>query len=150
MTSILEKLPGDLSSQSSRMASGKVVKLLGKGMYQVKMDASDSISDCGLLSTGGDQLELFAGDQVLVWSAGSAEGVHVILGRVGESNGPLEPVEEEVPSELVLEATERISLRCGDGSITVAGDGKVVIRGKQLLSRATQTNRIKGGSVAIN
>jgi hypothetical protein len=51
---------------------------------------------------------------------------------------------------VVLEAKERIELRCGKASITLTKDGKVVIRGSHVSSRSTGSNRIRGGSVEIN
>jgi hypothetical protein len=51
---------------------------------------------------------------------------------------------------LVLTAYSELHLVCGESSITLRRDGKVIIRGAHLLSRATVTNRIQGGSVQIN
>lgn len=51
---------------------------------------------------------------------------------------------------LTLEAEEEIVLKCGEGSITLRKDGKIIIKGTHLLSRASGPNRIKGGSVQIN
>lgn len=52
--------------------------------------------------------------------------------------------------ELVLEADSQLTLRCGKSSITLTRDGKVVIRGTNLVSRASSTNRIRGGTIALN
>lgn len=52
--------------------------------------------------------------------------------------------------QLVLEGQEEIVLRCGDASITLDRTGKISIRGKYVLSRATGVNRILGGSVQVN
>jgi len=51
---------------------------------------------------------------------------------------------------VVIEARREIELRCGAASIVLTRDGKVRIRGKDLLSRSSGGNRIKGGSVRIN
>lgn len=51
---------------------------------------------------------------------------------------------------LVLAAKEELQLRCGDASITLTKDGKILIRGKYLLNRASGINRIVGGSVQVN
>lgn len=51
---------------------------------------------------------------------------------------------------LVLEGHEEVVLRCGEASITLNRSGKISIRGKYLLSRATGMNRILGGSVQVN
>jgi hypothetical protein len=51
---------------------------------------------------------------------------------------------------VVFEAEEEIVLRCGKGSITLRKDGKIILKGTELVSRASRTNKIKGASVAIN
>jgi uncharacterized protein DUF6484 len=51
---------------------------------------------------------------------------------------------------VVIEGRQEIVLRCGQASITLQKNGKVVVRGTYLETRATGTNRIKGGSVQIN
>jgi hypothetical protein len=51
---------------------------------------------------------------------------------------------------VVLEGKEEIVLRCGNSSITLRADGKLVIRGAYVETRASGTNRIKGGAVKIN
>lgn len=51
---------------------------------------------------------------------------------------------------LVLEGRDEIVLRCGESSITLRRDGKVVIRGLYVESHASGTNRLKGATVKIN
>lgn len=51
---------------------------------------------------------------------------------------------------VVLEGQEEVVLKCGEASITLTRNGKVVIRGKYLLSRSSGINRILGGSVQVN
>jgi hypothetical protein len=67
-----------------------------------------------------------------------------VLGRLGSSHS------REAPESLVLEAAEELTLRVGQGSITLGKDGKILIKGKDLVSHAQRMNRIKGGSVSIN
>jgi hypothetical protein len=50
----------------------------------------------------------------------------------------------------VVEAQEEIVLRCGESSITLLRNGRVVIRGLEIETRARGTNRISGGAVKIN
>ncbi|MCR6653183.1 MAG: DUF6484 domain-containing protein [Cellvibrionaceae bacterium] len=52
--------------------------------------------------------------------------------------------------KVVIEGEEEVVLRCGESSITLTKAGKIVIRGKYLLSRASGVNRILGGSVQVN
>ena len=51
---------------------------------------------------------------------------------------------------IVLTGEEEIELRCGDASISLRKNGKLIIRGAYVETRAKGTNRIKGGSVQIN
>ncbi len=52
--------------------------------------------------------------------------------------------------KVIFEGKEEITLKCGDSSITLTNTGKILIRGKYLLSRSTGVNRILGGSVQVN
>jgi hypothetical protein len=51
---------------------------------------------------------------------------------------------------LSLEAEEEISLRCGEASITLRADGRLVIKGMEIVSRARGTHKVKGATVLIN
>lgn len=51
---------------------------------------------------------------------------------------------------VVIEGKDQVELRCGEASITLTKSGKVLIRGKYLLNRASGVNRIIGGSVQVN
>jgi hypothetical protein len=73
----------------------------------------------------------------------------VVLGRIARA-APKSATAQEPPDTLVLQAKRDLTLKCGDGSITICADGKIIIKGTDLVSRAKRTNRIKGGSVAIN
>jgi hypothetical protein len=41
-------------------------------------------------------------------------------------------------------------LRCGEASLTLTREGKILLRGTYLSSRATGVHRIQGGTVEIN
>ncbi|MEA3183128.1 MAG: hypothetical protein QOI59_6651 [Gammaproteobacteria bacterium] len=51
---------------------------------------------------------------------------------------------------LVLSAEKQIELRCGEASITLTRAGKVLIKGKYILSCSSGHNRIQGAAVDIN
>lgn len=51
---------------------------------------------------------------------------------------------------IVLNARKEIVLRCGEGSITLHKDGKIVVLGTNLISRSKGSHKIKGASVSIN
>lgn len=51
---------------------------------------------------------------------------------------------------LLLSAEREIVLQCGEASITLTRAGKVLIRGRHILSQSSGYNRIKGAAVDIN
>lgn len=52
--------------------------------------------------------------------------------------------------KVTINAENEIELSCGDASITLTRAGKILIRGKYILSRSSGVNHIKGGSVQLN
>jgi Domain of unknown function (DUF6484) len=60
------------------------------------------------------------------------------------------PVATVDGKRVVLTAEDEIVLRCGKASITLRRNGRVVIRGAYVETRAEGVNRVKGGSVQIN
>jgi hypothetical protein len=64
---------------------------------------------------------------------------------------PLAQEEAKIDGHRVLiQGQDEIVLRCGESSITLTKAGKIIIRGKYPLSRASGVNRILGGSVQVN
>ncbi|MDH3902178.1 MAG: phage baseplate assembly protein V [Xanthomonadales bacterium] len=60
-------------------------------------------------------------------------------------------VHARVDGETVLiKAEQKLELRVGKASIVIDNNGKITIRGANLLSRSTGPIRIKGGHVEIN
>ena len=51
---------------------------------------------------------------------------------------------------VLLDAREEILLRCGKSSILLRKDGKIIVKGTEIVSRASGTNKIRGASVKIN
>ena len=79
---------------------------------------------------------LRAGDRVLV-HLGSTPAI--IIGRIGG-----------MPDELVIEAGKILTIRCGTGSIRIRADGRVLIEGLDIVSRARRAQRVTGAQVIIN
>jgi hypothetical protein len=49
-----------------------------------------------------------------------------------------------------VSATESLTLKCGRASVTLTREGRVLVNGAYVETRATGTNRIQGGAVRIN
>jgi hypothetical protein len=115
-----------------------------EGSDAVIVDAHGEEIVCEVLDAGANpSLVLAPKDTVLLWRPDPGSPRGVILGRVGLSHAP-------VPDEILLESKHSLTLRVGDGSITIREDGKILIKGKDLVSHAQRMNRIKGGAVSIN
>jgi hypothetical protein len=63
---------------------------------------------------------------------------------------PMTPEVEADGEKLVLEARREVTLRCGKASIHMTADGRVTIRGTQVLSRSDGPNRVQGASIQLN
>jgi hypothetical protein len=107
-----------------------------------KLEAGDLGAEVALMFEGGD-----CSRPVALGTIRSAEAV----GRSDAAKLEGLPLEIQVDGERVeISARREISIRAGDASITLTADGKVVIRGRDLLSRSSGANRIRGGSVQLN
>jgi len=124
------------------MAFGLLVGKVESDRWRVELDPGLLI-ECHVLRIGGPTFELSIGDSVLVaWPGQGYNGcAGVVLGRIGDSTAP---------ASLVIEATESLTLKCGDASVDLRADGKVMVRGDDVLIRAKGTQRIRAGNVAIN
>lgn len=94
------------------------------------------------------------GRELLVCRAGRAAQpiiVGVLLGPGGVDPAAQPSIDLIVERRrITFAASTEVVLRCGQGSITLSADGKVALRGLDIVSTATRTQRIRGGSVRIN
>ena len=80
----------------------------------------------------------------------------IILGVVrGRAGWPMPQTPGQVTVEadgqrMVVVAERELVLRCGKSSISLRQDGRVEIRGEEVLTQAAGSNRIRGGSVELN
>jgi hypothetical protein len=106
---------------------------------------------------------------VLVFENGDP-GLPIVLGLLQEGPSPLEdllrngptprsPSENPRPASLeahvdgkrvVLTGDQEVTLRCGEASVTLRRDGKILLRGSYVETYARGVNRIKGAQVKIN
>jgi hypothetical protein len=69
----------------------------------------------------------------------------------GKKHSVGDAIDARVDGERVLlEGAREVQLKCGSASITLRADGKVIVRGDYVETRAKGVNRIKGGAVKIN
>jgi hypothetical protein len=136
-----------------RLASGRIA-----GEIYVEVD--DTGPAPARLLSGLNRHELLKtenlGREVLVVFADGDPGKPVIVGmmeNILEDLISLDPPPMEIPSDgerVVIRADREILLTCGDGSLSMKKDGRIVIRGTDIVSRASNSNKIKGSHVDIN
>lgn len=107
---------------------------------------AEDLFDAG--GVGREVLVMFDGgraDRPIIIGVLQSEGEAALATTPASRNSPQSPEER-----LLIEAVTELVLKCGAGSITLRRDGKIVLRGTHLLSRASGPIRIKGGHVEIN
>jgi hypothetical protein len=95
------------------------------------------------------------GRQVLLAFEGGRVDLPIVIGVFRGAGWPLESPPAQVSVEmqgrrLIVDAENELTLRCGKASITMTRDGRIELRGTQLVSHADGANRIRGGSVELN
>lgn len=84
------------------------------------------------------------------------DGQALLLGKLWDGRTPsLEvqmnvQVDDEAPEHRVIEAEQRLELRCGEASLVLHADGRIQLRGHYITSHAQATQRIHGGAVHVN
>jgi len=78
----------------------------------------------------------------------------IVMGVLRQDDeDPVAPAPLDVRCEggrVLLDAGTELVLRCGLSRITLRRDGHVEVQGETILTRASGTNRLQGGSVQLN
>ncbi len=121
----------------------RLLNIEADGLLKVEFDSGEFACVAWLEQGLFPAIELTLGDTLLVLrDAGNGQGV--ALGRIGRYVDPGQQ------ARLAIRSTESLSLQCGESSIDLRADGKVMIRGDDVLVRAKGTKRIRAGTVSIN
>jgi hypothetical protein len=143
----------DAEIGGAALLRGEVVSEQPEGFaVRITLGNTERVLTMEVLASGFRTASVHRGDRVLCWIDGDANA-GVILGVLGggqEATSRPSHAAVDAPDELVIEAKHSLTLRVGDGSITIREDGKILIKGKDLVSHAQRMNRIKGGAVSIN
>lgn len=134
--------PAQMHAPLPTMQRGRLLAATPEGDLVVDVGLSSPIPCDILLKAQPDTY--CEGDEVLLFVPAGQSARGIVLGRVG-----LHTAATMLP-QVSIEATESISLKCGQSSIDLRADGKIVIRGEDVLVRAKGTQRIRAGTVSIN
>jgi hypothetical protein len=116
---------------------------LGSARLRAVTAESLTLDDGRCADRVGGLDDLRPGDEVIVATL-PGRLRPIVMARVGTRRASV------LPAEVVIAAGASLALSCGAAGITLRGDGRVLIDGLDIASRARRLNRITGGSVAIN
>lgn len=144
--SLIESMGASLASPS--VTPGQIVELTESGYALVQVTRPDGSESSKflcrfLLNADGFSVPVAVGDVVLVLVPSNYEDTGCILGKIGAYNPP----DKE---HVLIEAGQELSLRCGNASIKMRSDGKVLTSAVDISSLAKRTHKVRGGSVQIN
>ena len=88
-------------------------------------------------------INLQPGDRLLCMPPTEHE-LGIVLGRIGKYQKP------QPQQNVTIEASETLTLKCGEASVELRKNGKAMVKGEDVLLRAKGTQRIRAGTVAIN
>jgi hypothetical protein len=136
-----------LANLTGTLRRGVVTDLLPAGEVRVELPGDPPVRvACDVLQTSSrPTLELKPGLVVLLALPEGDDGMGCILGSVGPYVAP-----DNVLARTTVEAGEELVLKCGPSSLTLTSEGKVLLKGIDVTTKAQRTHRIKGGSVHIN
>jgi hypothetical protein len=139
-----------LADTGVTVTRGTILELLEDGYILVEISGSPPLRVlCDFLQTSDTPPLLRPGDRVLVSLPKNLEEKGCVLGRTRAYRAP-EPVAPPDTARVVVEADKELTLKCGEASLTLNKQGQILIKGKDVVSRASRNQRIKGGSVQIN
>lgn len=133
------------SKAPQTLCHATIVEILAEGEILVDLggDAPQRVL-CDFLETATpNNLRLEPGDRVMVSPPQSLQEKGCVLGKVGGYQPP-------ETKRVEICADEELTIRCGEGSITIRKDGKVLIKGLDVVSHAKRSNRVRGGSIQLN
>ena len=159
-----------MSIQKNRVEDFPVIEGILTGVVQTITDEGviivifeDHLISCHFVRNCATPPEIKEGDKVLFVSPIADQETGFVLGlvepfkpkadRLAEkltrrgSSPEITTIEDEV---VRIKADKGLIIECGKGTIIITQDGKVQIKGTDLLSRARGMNRIKGAGVNIN
>ena len=145
MSRNMRVLQMEKTAESSLAAAvGRVVRVEADGNVFVDFPGSALGPIRARLATR-EPLEAGTAQRVLLVFEDGSPDLPIVMGTLRDSLRQLKPQRVQE-----LDAAEEITITCGKSSITLRRDGRIVIKGTELVSRASRTNKIRGAAVEIN
>jgi hypothetical protein len=94
--------------------------------------------------------DLHVGAKVLLTFDGGDPTRPIVLGIIYDRSRVQGRTLHLRASRIVLEADNELSLKCGEGAFEARRDGRVSVKGRDVVSHASRTNKVRGATVQIN
>jgi hypothetical protein len=140
---------------------GKIIHITNAGKATVDFPGNENgpIKARSIIEVSPSEIE--KNTPVMLIFENENPALPIIVGVVRENLCPSSKLDKEghqgqqietiIDSQrMILNAKKEIVLRCGKSSVTLKKDGKIIVKGAEIVSRASSTNKIKGASVVIN
>lgn len=142
---------------AASVATGKIHQVFDNGEIWIQLDGEAAPKKAQLLTTGYVDLQLYQESTRIFVQQLPGESP-IIMGVLQERLPTLSALAEDMQDLSVhadgkrttIAAKNEVELKCGKGSILLKKNGKVIIKGSEVISRSTGANKIKGASVNIN
>jgi len=131
---------------SGFIVSGEIVSTTADG--QVSVDYPQN--SLGPLSARTLMEDLYLGAKVLLAFDGGDPTRPIILGILHDQARTAGRTIRLKASRIVLEAEDELLLQCGEASFEARRNGRVDLKGRDVVSRATRTNKVRGSTVLVN
>jgi len=164
MTEIAQPLAAMFAGLVQGVRKGLVVEVGVNGSIQVAdATATETISCVFLRTSVALPPVVGVGDIVLYVKPDNDQDTGYVLGLVesplthgqcaeittSEPDKP--PTITQIKDDVVhIKANKGLVIECGQGTLIITEDGRIQIKGNEVLSRAKGLNRIRGAAVSIN
>lgn len=146
---LVDLLADDVVDRIDGVVVGFVAGVAETGLPEVDFSINPNATPVVAKSTIPVEVDMIGEEVALVFEQGDP-CKPIILGRMWSPRQHSYVEAHADRKRVVVEAEKEIVLKCGDASLTLTRAGKIILRGKYVLSRSSGVNRIKGGSVQIN
>ena len=132
--------------QSGAALIGEVSRILSDGTLLVDFPANA----LGPLEARTIVEDLYTGAPVLLAFEQGDPTRPIVLGLVKNRIRTAGSELRLAAGRVLIEAHEAISIQCGEARIEASKDGKLKLGGKDVVSRASRTNKVQGSTVKLN
>jgi hypothetical protein len=134
------------STGSFGVVVGEIVRLDPDGTIAVEYPDNS----CGPLRARTLIEDVSLGAKVLLAFETGIPTLPIILGLVHDRAKVVGRSISLKADRIILEAKDELLLKCGEGGLEAKRNGTVHLKGKDVISRATRTNKVRGATVLIN